>query len=128
VARRVPFSIPFAWLQIITVNETGDAFTLHEKKVKQVLDQVRSALQESRRLDRCAFIGVLLLQIPEDLHIAVLSVVGAFRTGKSFLLDLFLRYLRFYDERPDGTRCCSLDYSMLFLTSLTTRLLQLCVV
>ena len=56
-----------------------DAFTLHEPKVKFVLDQ-----------------------IPQDSKVCILSVVGAFRTGKSFLLDMFLRYLRHYDEHPDG--------------------------
>jgi atlastin len=30
-------------------------------------------------------------QVPPDMKISVVSVVGAFRTGKSFLLDLFLR-------------------------------------
>jgi atlastin len=29
------------------------------------------------------------------MKVAIFSVVGAFRTGKSFVLDLFLRYLRF---------------------------------
>lgn len=33
-------------------------------------------------------------QVPEDMKVAIVSVVGAFRTGKSFVLDLFLRYLR----------------------------------
>lgn len=33
-------------------------------------------------------------QVPEDMKVAIFSVVGAFRTGKSFVLDLFLRYLR----------------------------------
>lgn len=34
------------------------------------------------------------IQVPEDMKVAIVSVVGAFRTGKSFVLDLFLRYLR----------------------------------
>jgi len=67
-------------LQIITVNETGDGFTLHEQKIAFVLKQ-----------------------IPADMKVSIVSVVGAFRTGKSFLLDMFLRYLRYYDEHPDGT-------------------------
>lgn len=32
-------------------------------------------------------------------RIAVVSVMGAFRTGKSFILDLLLRYLRFEDSQ-----------------------------
>ena len=65
--------------QVITVSETGDSFTLHEPKVKQILKQ-----------------------IPLDRKVCVISVVGAFRTGKSFLLDMFLRYLNFYEDNPDG--------------------------
>jgi len=34
--------------------------------------------------------------------ISVVSVMGAYRTGKSFLLDLFLRYLEYEQTTPDG--------------------------
>lgn len=40
-------------------------------------------------------------QIPEDSKVAIISIAGKFRTGKSFLLDLFLRYLRYYSDHPE---------------------------
>lgn len=39
-------------------------------------------------------LGEVIQKIPEDYKVAVVSIVGAFRTGKSFLLDLILRYLQ----------------------------------
>lgn len=36
----------------------------------------------------------IIEQIDDDIPVALLAVVGAFRTGKSFLLDFFLNYLR----------------------------------
>lgn len=39
--------------------------------------------------------------IPSDHRVAIVSVVGAFRTGKSFILDFFLRYLRYSENHSN---------------------------
>eukprot|EP01041_Mallomonas_annulata_P010603 gene10603-22138_t len=62
-------------LQIISI-ETGDesgtnGFILNEKNL-----------------------DIIIGKIPPNTKVALLSMVGAFRTGKSFMLNLFLRYLR----------------------------------
>ncbi len=58
-------------VQIVTTSETAGSITLNEKALEQVL------LREDIR----------------DKHVAVVSVCGAYRQGKSFILDYFLRYL-----------------------------------
>lgn len=44
-------------------------------------------------LDEDALTEVLLQDHVKDRYVVVVSVAGAFRKGKSFLLDFFLRYL-----------------------------------
>jgi atlastin len=44
----------------------------------------------------------ILNKVPKDMLVSVVSVVGAFRTGKSFLLTLFLRYLRARSEHSSS--------------------------
>jgi atlastin len=47
--------------------------------------------------------SVLLRPEVRDRHVVVLSVAGAFRKGKSFLLDFFLRYLNAQVSSNDHT-------------------------
>lgn len=44
-------------------------------------------------LDAEALEKILLQERVRDLHVVVVSVAGAFRKGKSFLLDFMLRYM-----------------------------------
>lgn len=59
-------------LQVVSIGTEEDsyAFTYHKEKLESIIKR-----------------------IPAETKVAVVSVVGAFRTGKSFLLSFFLRYL-----------------------------------
>mmetsp|Transcript_10855 Transcript_10855/g.14132 ORF Transcript_10855/g.14132 Transcript_10855/m.14132 type:complete len:548 (-) Transcript_10855:96-1739(-) len=65
-------------VKIIDIDESGECFVLDEKALEAIFSKV-----------------------PVDMNVSIVSVVGAFRTGKSFLLDFFLRYLRNTNQRPD---------------------------
>ncbi|XP_018518679.1 atlastin-2 isoform X2 [Lates calcarifer] len=58
-------------VQIVTADEEEHSFALQEEALERLL------LQEE----------------VQDLHVVVVSVAGAFRKGKSFLLDFMLRYM-----------------------------------
>ncbi len=64
-------------VQIITSNRNTGGITLNED----------------------ALANILLREDIRDKHVAIVSVCGAYRHGKSFILDFFLRYLN--AENPD---------------------------
>jgi hypothetical protein len=76
VKKAVDVAAPAAH-QIVSIGTETDqyAFTFHEDTLQGILKQ-----------------------IPEETKVCVVSVVGAFRTGKSFLLSWFLRYLSHYES------------------------------
>lgn len=71
-------------LQIVSIDASNDrkhVFAFHKDKLQSILSKV-----------------------PSHYKVAVVSVVGAFRTGKSFLLSWFLRYLSSRDDGGDADR------------------------
>lgn len=72
-------------------SENGYAFTSSgEPEATQI---VLSDEEHSFELNEKALESILLRDDIKDLPIAIVSVAGAFRKGKSFLLDFFIRYL-----------------------------------
>eukprot|EP00934_Nitzschia_sp_Nitz4_P008245 Nitzschia sp. Nitz4//scaffold42_size132992//87720//89495//NITZ4_003408-RA/size132992-processed-gene-0.16-mRNA-1//1//CDS//3329551745//8235//frame0 len=69
-------------VQIVSIGTEDDAyaFTFHEEKLNEIIRK-----------------------IPPGWKVAVVSVVGAFRTGKSFLLSWFLKYLHALTKDEDTT-------------------------
>lgn len=74
-------------VRIISISEDGSSFTLDEENLHRVIAEVKKIEEPNMKL-------------------MVLSVVGDFRTGKSFILSAFLRYLRYCEshhiEHPEG--------------------------
>lgn len=70
-------------VNIISISSDNQSFELHSDNLQKIISAV-----------------------PKDMKVMVLSVVGDFRTGKSFLLSTFLRYLVYCEKNgvtnPEG--------------------------
>ncbi|XP_029305099.1 LOW QUALITY PROTEIN: atlastin-2-like [Cottoperca gobio] len=64
-----------------------------EKKARPIQIVVANEDEHSFELDTAALEKILLQDHVKDLNVVVVSVAGAFRKGKSFLLDFMLRYM-----------------------------------
>ncbi|XP_071370179.1 atlastin-2-like isoform X1 [Centroberyx affinis] len=69
-----------------------------EDKAKPVQIVLAHEDEHSFELDAAALEEILLQDHVKDLNVVVVSVAGAFRKGKSFLLDFMLRYMHSQGE------------------------------
>lgn len=66
---------------------------MEEKSKAEALQIVTTGDGHTFLLDADTLADVLMQDGIKDRYISVVSVAGAFRKGKSFLLDFFIRYL-----------------------------------
>uniref|UniRef100_A0A8D3B672 GB1/RHD3-type G domain-containing protein n=1 Tax=Scophthalmus maximus TaxID=52904 RepID=A0A8D3B672_SCOMX len=66
---------------------------IEEEKARPIQIVVANEDEHSFELDAAALEKILLQDHLKDLNVVVVSVAGAFRKGKSFLLDFMLRYM-----------------------------------
>lgn len=66
---------------------------MEEEKAGPVQIVLANEDEHSFELDSAALEKILLQDHVKDLNVVVVSVAGAFRKGKSFLLDFMLRYM-----------------------------------
>ncbi|KAI3362761.1 hypothetical protein L3Q82_001814 [Scortum barcoo] len=72
--------------------EEGEAVA-EEEKARPIQIVLANEDEHSFELDAAALEKILLQDHVKDLNVVVVSVAGAFRKGKSFLLDFMLRYM-----------------------------------
>uniref|UniRef100_A0A3B5AG05 Atlastin-2-like n=1 Tax=Stegastes partitus TaxID=144197 RepID=A0A3B5AG05_9TELE len=66
---------------------------VEEEKARPIQIVLANEDEHSFELDAAALEKILLQDHVKDLNVVVVSVAGAFRKGKSFLLDFMLRYM-----------------------------------
>ncbi|XP_073338668.1 atlastin-2-like isoform X1 [Pagrus major] len=78
------------------IQEEEDA--VQEEKARPIQIVLANEDEHSFELDAAALEKILLQDHVKDLNVVVVSVAGAFRKGKSFLLDFMLRYMHHQRE------------------------------
>ncbi|KAK7902056.1 hypothetical protein WMY93_018825 [Mugilogobius chulae] len=73
--------------------ETQEEPVVEEEKARPIQIVLANEDEHSFELDAAALEKILLQEHVKDLNVVVVSVAGAFRKGKSFLLDFMLRYM-----------------------------------
>ncbi|XP_018527333.1 atlastin-2 isoform X2 [Lates calcarifer] len=71
---------------------------IEEEKARPIQIVLANEDEHSFELDAAALEKILLQDHVKDLNVVVVSVAGAFRKGKSFLLDFMLRYMHNQSE------------------------------
>lgn len=77
----------------LDVDESKEPAKQHHDMTPRPIQIVLANEDHTFSLDEDALAEILLRDDIKDRHVVVVSVAGAFRKGKSFLLDFFLRYL-----------------------------------
>lgn len=90
---------PCNYLKLPQCQESGSIVNLYfqllpeEDKPRPIQIVLTNEEEHSFELDAAALEKILLQDHVKDLNVVVVSVAGAFRKGKSFLLDFMLRYM-----------------------------------
>ena len=73
--------------------DDGDVLNSSSSTLPEPIQIVTAHMDHKFELNTVALEELLLREDIRDKHVVVLSVAGAFRKGKSFLLDFMLRFL-----------------------------------
>ncbi|XP_056902926.1 atlastin-2 isoform X2 [Takifugu flavidus] len=76
-----------------STDDEAETPVMEEEKAGPVQIVLANEDEHSFELDSAALEKILLQDHVKDLNVVVVSVAGAFRKGKSFLLDFMLRYM-----------------------------------